>query len=357
MNNSCQVSNLPLRLFSIFLLALAVTSESLPAEGESQWTNPLVEQRADAAIYRHTDGYYYFTATVPNWDYLELRRATTLEGLRTAEAKKIWNKHASGAMGGFIWAPEIHFIKGKWYIYFGAGTAENKWKIRLYVLENDSPNPLEGTWIEKGLLDVGLDSFTLDPTTFEAKGQQYLVWAQADPKIKVNSNIYIARMDTPWSLSGKPVMLSSPQFPWECVREKVNEGPEILQKNGRIFITYSASGTGSEYCLGLLTADANADLLDPKSWVKSPEPVFKSSPENSQFGPGHNFFTTTPEGADVLVYHDRSYDVKGNPLKDKGRHIRAQVIHWNADGTPDFGVPVPDGPYRADLPPPTAPAH
>lgn len=318
------------------------------ADANTGWTNPLVEQRADACIFRHSDGYYYFTATVPNWDYLELRRATTLDGLSTAEPKVIWKRHATGPMGGFIWAPEIHFIDGKWYIYFSAGEAENKWKIRLYALENTSANPLEGEWTEKGLINTGRDSFTLDPTTFESNGQRYLVWAQADPAIKANSNIYIAKMDTPWSITGTPVMLSTPEFPWECVRCKVNEGPEILQKNGRIFLTYSASGIGSEYCLGMLTADANADLLDPKSWTKAPEPVFKSSPENSQYGPGHNCFTTLPEGDDILVYHDRNYDVKGDPLNDKNRHIRAQLIRWKADGTPDFGIPAPDGAYDPD---------
>ena len=45
---------------------------------------PLIEQRADPYIYKHTDGYYYFTASVPLYDQIELRRATTIEGLATA---------------------------------------------------------------------------------------------------------------------------------------------------------------------------------------------------------------------------------------------------------------------------------
>ena len=106
-------------------------SRRLPRCGRPALDEPAVEQRADAAVQRHTDGYYYFTATVPNWDYIELRRATTLEGLRAAEPKTILKKHATGPMGGFIWAPEIHFIDGKWFIYFGASSAELKWDIRL----------------------------------------------------------------------------------------------------------------------------------------------------------------------------------------------------------------------------------
>jgi len=96
--------------------------------------------------------------------------------------------------------------------------------------------------------------------------------------------------------------------------------------------------------MGLLTADAGANLLDPASWRKSPAPVFASSAANGQYGPGHNSFTTTPDGkTDVLVYHARNYrDIQGDSLKDPNRATRAQVIRWRADGTPDFGVPVPD---------------
>ena len=115
-------------------------------------------------------------------------------------------------------------------------------------------------------------------------------------------------------------------------------------------MTYSASATDANYCLGLLTADADADLLDAGSWTKSKEPVFKSSPETSQYGPGHNSFTTTPDGKTViLVYHDRNYEkIEGDPLHNPDRATRAQELKWNADGTPDFGIPVKDGLYTME---------
>ncbi|TFW34935.1 family 43 glycosylhydrolase [Massilia horti] len=80
------------------------------------------------------------------------------------------------------------------------------------------------------------------------------------------------------------------------------------------------------------------------AWRKSPEPAFKTSEANGQFGPGHNSFTTTPDGkTDVLVYHARNYrEIKGDSLRDPNRHTRAQVIRWKADGTPEFGEPVAD---------------
>ncbi|MDZ7692643.1 MAG: family 43 glycosylhydrolase [Balneolaceae bacterium] len=111
-----------------------------------------------------------------------------------------------------------------------------------------------------------------------------------------------------------------------------------------MFMTYSASGTNHNYAVGLLSADVDADLMDPSSWSKSSKPVFQSSPENGIYGPGHNSFTTTSDGAtDLFVYHARSYkEIEGDPLDDPNRHTRVQILKWNEDGTPNFGIPVPD---------------
>ncbi|GFR39512.1 hypothetical protein PRECH8_28080 [Insulibacter thermoxylanivorax] len=114
-------------------------------EGEivdDDYPNPLIEQRADPYVLKHTDGYYYFTASVPEYDRIILRRAKTIAGLAAAEEKVIWRKHDQGEMGSHIRAPELHYIDGRWYIYFAAGTAEDKWHIRPYVLECVDENPL-----------------------------------------------------------------------------------------------------------------------------------------------------------------------------------------------------------------------
>ena len=330
-------------LFSALTVSLAFVLPLLTTlnAAESAVPNPLIRQRADPFIVRHTDGFYYFMGTVPEYDRLELRRAKTLEGLATADAKTIWRKHDTGAMGAHIWAPELHFIGGKWYIYFAAGAAEKIWDIRIYVLENASPNPLEGAWVERGQLKTNWESFALDATTFEHRGTRYLLWAQKAPGAKTNSNLYIAKMDTPTSIVGTQTRLSEPEFDWEKIRYAVNEGPAVLVHHGRVFVTYSAAGTGAEYCLGLLSADENADLLDAKSWTKSPMPVFTTSEENHVFGPGHNSFTVSEDGqTDLLVYHARSYrDIVGDPLRDPNRHTRIQPVNWRTDGTPDFGTP------------------
>jgi GH43 family beta-xylosidase len=331
----------PLRAFvcaSCFMIALPAMA------AEPSFHNPLVRQRADPQVMLQDDGYYYLAATVPEYDRIELRRARSLDGLGAGEAKVVWRKHASGEMGAHIWAPELHRIDGKWYLYFTAGRADKIWEIRLYVLENASKDPLEGEWVERGQLKTGWESFALDATTFAHRGHRYLVWTQRAPDGSKGTNIYIAKMDSPVSITGPATLLTKPEYAWEKVKYDVNEAPAVLVKNGRVFLTYSASATDANYAMGMLTASADANLLDARSWTKSPEPVFKSSPANGQWGPGHNSFTTTPDGkTDILVYHARDYrDIVGDSLHDPNRHTRAQVIRWKADGTPDFGEPVAD---------------
>lgn len=332
-------------LAAVFLLAPLPTT--IWADDSLSWTNPILPQRADPHVTLHDDGYYYFTATVPEYDRIELRRAKSLAGLSTAEAKVIWKKKDRGPMSHHIWAPEIHAIDGKWYIHFAAGQAEDIWRIRMYVLENASPNPLEGEWVEKGRIVTAWDTFSLDATTFTHQGKRYLVWAQSPPGDR-GTGLLIARMDTPWSITGPEVMITKPDLPWERRGHRVNEAASVIIRNGRVFLAYSASATDSNYCLGLLTADEKSDLLLVNSWEKSPQPVFASSPETSQFGPGHHCFTTTPDGkTDILLYHARNYrDIRGEPLHNPDRATRAQVLGWNKDGTPAFGIPVRDGPYR-----------
>ena len=187
----------------------------------TQYQNPIIMYRADPSIYRHTDGYYYFTATVPAYDRIEIRRAKTLKELGDARSKTVWRKHSDGPMSHYIWAPEIHYVEGKWYIYFAADTKpvgkDSIFDHRMYVIENAEGNPLDGEWIEKGQIVTGWESFSLDETTFEHNSMRYLVWAQRDYAIRGNSNLYIARMRNPWTIQSHQVLLSKPEYDWETV--------------------------------------------------------------------------------------------------------------------------------------------
>lgn len=305
--------------------------------------HPLIEQRADPFIHKHPDGWYYFTASVPAYDGVELRRAQTIAGLAEAEPVMVWRKPDSGPYSDLIWAPEIHHNMGAWYVYFAAAPSreieDGLFQHRMYAISTRADNPLAGDWTFEGRIDSGMDSFCLDATTFSHRGVLYYLWAQKEAGIRGNSNLYIAPMKTPVELSGKPVRLSIPEYDWGTRGYWVNEGPAVVRHGGRIFITYSASATDENYAMGLLWADADADLLDPASWSKSDKPVLTSSPEYGIFGPGHNSFTVAEDGVtDLLVYHARTYtEIEGDPLWNPDRHTFVKPLKWGDDGMPLFG--------------------
>lgn len=309
--------------------------------------NPLVRQRADAQVFRHSDGWYYMTGSVPEYDRLVLRRSRTLAGLTSAAEAILWRHKASGPMSGFLWAPELHHIDGRWIMYFAAGPSgggEDVFRIRTYAVVCDGQNPMTGKWSVLGQLETPWDSFNLDSTSFVHRGTRYLAWAQREPGIETNSNLYIAPLKTPLTLAAKPARLSIPELPWEIRGFKVNEAPALLAHAGRLFLTYSASATDARYCLGMLTARDDADIMDPAAWTKSPVPVMSTSPAHRIYGPGHNSFTVDERGRDMIVFHARDYEkIEGDPLFDPNRHTRVQPVRYTPDGTPLFDPPVANG--------------
>lgn len=302
-----------------------------------KYNEPWILQRADPFICRH-NGKYYFTASVPAYDRIILRSADTLAGIANAEEVTIWEKHASGIMSAHIWAPELHYLDGKWYIYFAGGEKEDIWKIRPYVLECADENPVAGTWKELGMMqcadedEFSFRGFSLDATIFENRGKQYYVWAEKVGVGRQISNLYIAEMETPNKLKTVQVLLTTPDYDWERVGFWVNEGPAVIKRNGKIFLTYSASETGAPYCMGMLTANEDSDLIDPLSWKKERYPVLQSDASLEIYGPGHNSFTVDEEGNDILVYHARKESViEGDPLYNPNRHTMLMKIKWEEE--------------------------
>ncbi|MDA3880416.1 MAG: glycoside hydrolase family 43 protein [Prolixibacteraceae bacterium] len=331
------------KLALVVLMAITLFGACSQPQEEIKFDNPLAWQRADPCVHKTDDGIYHLIATAPEYDRIEIKSAETINGLAKAEPVVVWQKHDSGSMGYHIWAPELHRFNGKWYIYFAAAEAEDIWKIRMWVLSNDSDDPKKGTWVEEGQIKTERDAFALDATTFEHKGQRYLVWAEKTRRSS-NSGLIIAKMKDPVTLEGPEVVITEPEYEWEMHTYKVNEGAAVLKRNGKIFITFSGSATDATYAMGLLWADEDADLLDPSSWNKLPNPVFYTNEELKRFGPGHNSFTVTEDGkTDVLIYHARDYkEIEGASLSDPNRHTRARTFSWTEDGFPDFRQEIGD---------------
>lgn len=302
---------------------------------------PFIANRADPYILRHVDGRYYYTASVPEYDRIMLRSADSLDGLRSAPETVVWSKHDSGDMSYHIWAPELHWLDGVWYLYFAAGRADDIWHIRPYVLQCRGSDPLSAQWRESGIPkrkdNFSFNDFSLDMTVFTHAGRRYAVWAEKVNTGRKISNLYIAEMETPLSLKTQQVLLATPSYDWERIGFWVNEGPAFISSQSKLCITYSASETGADYCIGLLWADVDSDLLDPQSWHKERQPILETCQKIGLYGPGHNSFFHDKNGNTVCAYHARTYkNITGDPLNDPNRHTYLMPVSWRN------GLPVLD---------------
>ncbi|TDB78096.1 family 43 glycosylhydrolase [Micromonospora sp. KC723] len=300
------------------------------------FANPIKLNGPDPWLQYH-NGYYHLATTTWN-STITMRRSRTLGGLATATDQVVFNLagRANGCCN--MWAPEFHLLNGpsgqRWYLYYVAGqnVADFNPTQRLHVLESAGTDPM-GPYTFKA--DLGND-WQLDASVLQVNGNTYLMGTYGGDG--AGQSNFIQRLSNPWTLTGPRVRISSPTLAWERQTAPVNEGPEPLYHNGRTMIVYSASACwGPDYKLGLLTL-TGSDPMSAASWTKHPNPVFQRNDANGVYAPGHNGFFKSPDGTeDWIVYHANSSAGGGC---DMNRSTRAQRFTWNADGTPNFGVPA-----------------
>jgi GH43 family beta-xylosidase len=299
--------------------------------GEAKVMHPLLPSGPDPWVTQR-DGVYYYTSTEGN--RISLRKTTDMAKLADATPVVVWRPPAEGANSHSIWAPELHFLDGKWYLYYSASDKahDDDAHRHVWVLENASPDPTQGTWVDKGMLKTQLTG--IDGTVFDHAGKRYFVYSAY---VGDHSDLIIAPMPNPWTLGEPQVDIAQPTYAWEMQGgRKILEAPEFIEgPKGQLFLTYSASACWSDgYSLGLLRASPDANLLDPASWHKSPAAVLASSPEHQFYAPGHNGFFKSADGKqDWIIFH-----ANGRP-DWKCTSRRAPYIMpftWKADGEPDF---------------------
>lgn len=336
------------KLHSATIISLILFATVSCTSQKKTFTNPLLPSGADPwSIYK--DGYYYYTHTLG--DKLAIWKIKSIASLKKIRKKIVFSPPSGTSYSKGLWAPEIHFINKEWYLYFAADNGKNE-NHRLYVLQNSSKDPMKGEWKLKGKIGDSLSKWAIDASVFEHSGQLYMVWSGWEGNKNGQQDIYISKMKNPWTMKGQRVRLSSPAFEWErhgdlndpdnSPHVSVNEGPQFLSHDNKVFLVYSASGCWTEYyTLGMLSTNANSDLMDSASWRKSPVPVFQKSIENGVYAPGHNSFFKSPDGTeDWILYHANSAPAQGC---GQYRSPRAQKFTWNTDGTPNFGIPVKTG--------------
>lgn len=314
---------------------------------------------ADPHITYH-DGLYY--ATYTSWDQIEIRSAPSLALLSIANPHVVFPSTETTPPDdqvANIWAPELHLLDGpngkRWYLYYSAESKESVLFTghRMFVLESQSDSPV-GPYAPAGIrLDTRTSSMTIDGTVYQAPdGRQYLFFGATPEGSFGTENIYVQELENPWTTKGDPVLVAAPTYSWEKRGTAINEAPQILVQGDRLNIVYSAGAYffPAGYSLGLLSIGADADLLNPQTWVgaKRPEPLFTTNPAAGVWGPGHNSFFSSPDGTETwFVYHAYSGPLQGllagqylfGESANEYRTARVQQVSFATDNTPVLGVP------------------
>lgn len=317
-------------LFGLATVCFALTG----AAQSGTYTNPIITNGADPWI-TFQNGYYYFTDTTGgNVQVRTTTRIANTNGIGATKAVTVFTPPAPYNQD--VWAPEIHFFNGVPYIYYAADDGTNN-DHRIFCAAGTTN--FTGFTYKGKVYDATTDRWAIDPTVFQAtNGSLYCIWSGWPGTNNVIQNLYIAPMSDPMTISGPRVLISTPTYSWESW---INEGPEVLQRNGMVFVVFSAneSWTDNE-CLGMLV-NTDGNYLNPGSWTKLSSPVLQTytGTNGAVYGPGGSAFTQSLDGAqDWLFYHAAQYSGAGWT-----RQICMQPFTWNTNGYPNFGQPIPPG--------------
>ena len=352
--NGSVVPGLLLGFILITVTASYKTGNSPEASGAAfgdslvkTFTNP-VANGADPWVIKQGD-FYYVCQSDGNINSKGISVSKSNKLSHPGKRVHVWSAPSTGWNSNQIWAPELHRFGNKWYIYYAAGKSGPPYiHQRSGVLESVSEDP-QGAYIDKGILNTGADvndptgtTWAIDVTVSMINGKLYAAWSGWEHNAltdKTSQHLYIAEMSNPWTISSERVKISSPDQPWERGGPlDLNEGPQFLQNNGKVFIIYSARESWTpEYRLGQLRLmDISKSPLDPSNWEKK-GPVFQGTPQ--VFGTGHASFTKSPDDKEWWIFYHSKKTAKPGWERD----LRLQKFKWNKDGNPDFGIPIPAG--------------
>lgn len=311
---------------------------------DTTFYNPLdlTKGLGDPWLYKHSDGYYYYTHSSSGGVTVTKTKSPTFltknpnDETRT---KQIFRQKSIDRVE--IWAPEVFFFKGHWYCYFTAAQDLQKeidkdGSRRTYGMKSKTDD-IFGEWETAVEIKLPDDYRSIDATFFEYKDKQYIVYSGWPNAYNLNyrQHLYIQELekDNPLKVASSETvrhLISEPTNSWEIDGGTAqNEGPAVgFAPDGTPIIFFSGSYSGGDsYCIGYLKL-VGEDLLNETSWQKSKEPLMATDMAYSEvIAPGHNSIFKSPDGKeDWICYHAAKKSGSG-----WDRQTRLQKLTWDGN--------------------------
>lgn len=311
---------------------------------QKHFDNPVAVNRADPDV-AFWNGKYYFIATndADGNNSLYIRESETIEGLATAKEHLILDNDMYDNIKGLLWAPELHEICGRLYIFHAATRGEFFAEESRLMTLKEGGNPVNKEDWSRPERIVRMDGsqlceegkeITLDMTCFEWEGDHYVIWSQRQflPK-DLGAWLYIAKLNPqkPWMLASEPVVLSKPDYGWGNNHTFVEEGPFALVNGDTLYITFSAAAVDVSYVVSYLSIKKGQNLLNPAEWIKNNYPILTARSVKGEYGTGHNAYVIDESGTVWNTYHAR-FGV------DAPRSSAIRRVHFDIDGAPMLDV-------------------
>ncbi len=329
-----------------------------PLAGEITFTNPIAGY-ADPSIVFH-DGYYYYTYAngYNGGQGLWMAKAANLCDIGKVEPILIWSQKLTGQGKEMtaLWAPQLYFMDGRWYIYAAAQTskdtasgADRRFPY-VWVGQVDEPT---GPYEYFGCMEnIDPDAYTyLSPRVIKHGGKWYMFMSGFYTQSDTNPHtqrMRVCELASPTKMASKQIVISSPCYYYEydpadkAMTKGIMEGPyPFYTPNGDLYMIFAAGHTRTDYyATGIMRFNGteNDSLLDASKWEKFPEPLQYANLDNFVYSPGAMIVTTSPSGSKYYgVYHAKEYHLSAYSM----RRMHMQEITFDENGFPTMDDPQP----------------
>jgi arabinan endo-1,5-alpha-L-arabinosidase len=317
----------------VFALGLAALS-ALPActAKEVSVHDPVMAKEGDT---------WYVFSTGPGITFYSSKNMKdwTPEG-RVFKDQPVWAKSVAPGFDGHVWAPDVHFHNGKYYLYYSvSGFGKNASGIGVTVNKTLNPRSPDYRWEDKGLVLQSVPSRddwnAIDPNVVEDdKGEAWLAFGS------FWSGLKLAKLNPDWT------GLAVPQE-WQAIASRLRvpsvggkvsapdeiEAPFVFRKGGYYYLfasfglccqksnsTYHVVVGRARSVTGPYLDKDGVDMLKGGgSTVIAGDKDWKALGHNSAY---------TIDGKDYMVLH--AYETADDYLQK----LKIMEMTWDANGWP-----------------------